>query len=110
MSRLKSVPCALLFAALIKIGFVLFKIKLLYLRTENLKFQVESFENQQKIFRIGYKFDQRARTNSLAKKQECSNLLVPVCISVSHVAFCSARVECTWMQLGNSAGIAAAFG
>jgi hypothetical protein len=44
----------------------------------------------------------------LAKKQECSNLLVPVCISVSHVAFCSARVECTWMQLGNSAGIAAA--
>jgi hypothetical protein len=39
--------------------------KLLYLRTENLKFQVESFENQQKIFRIGYKFDQRARTNSL---------------------------------------------
>jgi hypothetical protein len=62
---LNSISCALLFAALIKIGFVLFKIKLLYLRTENLKFQVESFENQQKIFRIGYKFDQRARTNSL---------------------------------------------
>ena len=62
---LKSVSCARLFAALIKIEFVLFKIKLLYLRTENLKFQVESFENQQKIFRIGYKFDQRARTNSL---------------------------------------------
>jgi hypothetical protein len=41
-----------LFAALIKIGFVLFKIKLLYLRTEKLKFQVECFENQQKIFRI----------------------------------------------------------
>ena len=65
LSGLKSVYCARLFAALIKIGFVLFKIKLLYLRTENLKFQVESFENQQKIFRIGYEFDQRARTNSL---------------------------------------------
>jgi FAD dependent oxidoreductase len=42
------------------------------------------------------------------KKEECTNLLVPVCLSVSHVAFCSARVECTWMQLGNSAGIAGA--
>ena len=51
-SGLKSDPCALLFDALIKIGFVLFKIKLLYLRTEKLKFQVECFENQQKIFRI----------------------------------------------------------
>jgi hypothetical protein len=65
LSRLKSVSCAHLLAAYFKIGFVLFKIKLLYLRIENLKFQVKSFENQQKIFRIGYKFDQRARTNSL---------------------------------------------
>lgn len=44
----------------------------------------------------------------LPQASECTNLLVPVCLSVSHVAFCSARVECTWMQLGNSAGIAAA--
>ncbi|WP_428655893.1 FAD-dependent oxidoreductase [Runella sp.] len=52
-----------------------------------------------------YEFSYRAIT---PKQEECSNLLVPVCLSVSHVAFCSARVECTWMQLGNSAGIAAA--
>lgn len=52
-----------------------------------------------------YEFSYRTIT---PKKEECSNLLVPVCLSVSHVAFCSARVECTWMQLGNSAGIAAA--
>jgi hypothetical protein len=51
-----------------------------------------------------YEFSYRSIT---PKKEECSNLLVPVCLSVSHVAFCSARVECTWMQLGNSAGIAA---
>lgn len=50
---LNSIPFAPFFATLIKIGFVLFKIKLLYLRTEKLKFQVECFENQQKIFRIG---------------------------------------------------------
>jgi hypothetical protein len=52
-----------------------------------------------------YEFSYRTIT---PKQEECSNLLVPVCLSVSHVAFCSARVECTWMQLGNSAGIAAA--
>ncbi|MVM28542.1 FAD-dependent oxidoreductase [Spirosoma sp. HMF4905] len=42
------------------------------------------------------------------KGSECTNLLVPVCVSASHVGFCSLRVESTWMQLGNSAGIAAA--
>ena len=52
-----------------------------------------------------YEFSYRTIT---PKQNECSNLLVPVCLSVSHVAFCSARVESTWMQLGNSAGIAAA--
>ena len=42
------------------------------------------------------------------KAEECDNLLVPVCLSASHVAFCSVRVEPSWMVLGQSAGIAAA--
>ncbi|SDK18604.1 FAD dependent oxidoreductase [Pedobacter sp. ok626] len=42
------------------------------------------------------------------KKAECTNLLVPVCLSSSHVAFSSLRVEPTWIVLGESAGIAAA--
>lgn len=42
------------------------------------------------------------------KQNECTNLLVPVAASASHVAFCSIRVEVTWMQLGQAAGIAAA--
>lgn len=42
------------------------------------------------------------------KAAECSNLLVPVCVSSSHVAFSSIRVEPTWIVLGQSAGIAAA--
>ncbi len=41
-------------------------------------------------------------------EQECRNLLVPVALSCSHVAFSSVRVEPTWMVLGHSAGVAAA--
>ena len=43
----------------------------------------------------------------LPQAQESRNLLVPVALSASHVAFSSLRVEPTWMVLGQSAGIAA---
>ena len=39
---------------------------------------------------------------------ECSNLLVPVALSATHVAYSSVRVEPTWMAIGQSAGVAAA--
>ena len=42
------------------------------------------------------------------KSAECSNLLVPVALSCTHVGMSSIRVEPTWMILGQSAGIAAA--
>lgn len=41
------------------------------------------------------------------KKQECRNLLVPVALSASHVAFGSIRMEPVFMILGQSAGTAA---
>ncbi len=41
------------------------------------------------------------------KAEQCENLLVPVCLSASHVALSSVRVEPTWIVLGQSAGIAA---
>lgn len=44
----------------------------------------------------------------LPRPEECSNLLVPVALSSTHVALSSIRVEPTWMILGQSAGIAAA--
>ncbi|MEA3208221.1 MAG: hypothetical protein QOE70_1278 [Chthoniobacter sp.] len=42
------------------------------------------------------------------KAGECTNLLVPVALSATHVAYCSVRVEPAWMTIGHSAGIAAA--
>jgi hypothetical protein len=41
------------------------------------------------------------------KKNECDNLLVPVCLSASHIAYGSIRMEPVFMVLGQSAALAA---
>ena len=41
------------------------------------------------------------------KKSECSNLLVPVCLSASHISYGSIRMEPVFMVLGQSAATAA---
>ncbi|MFM1942756.1 MAG: hypothetical protein RI897_1738 [Verrucomicrobiota bacterium] len=52
-------------------------------------------------YRVGY-------SSIIPRKADCQNLLVPVCISSSHIAFGSIRMEPVFMILAQSAATAAA--
>jgi hypothetical protein len=43
------------------------------------------------------------------RKEECANLLVPVCLSATHIAFGSIRMEPVFMVLGQSSALIACF-
>ena len=65
------------------------------------------FVNEGRIWRMGYAYQVPYRALT-PKSAECTNLLVPGAASFTHVAFCTLRVESTWMITGHAAGVAAA--
>jgi hypothetical protein len=56
---------------------------------------------------LGYAYHVPYRS-VLPQAAQCSNLLVPVALSSTHVAMCSLRIEGAWMVIGQGAGVAAA--
>lgn len=66
----------------------------------------KSFINEGRIWQKGMNFDIPYRAIT-PRQEECDNLLVPVCVSASAVAFCAIRLEPTWMHLGEASGMAA---
>jgi hypothetical protein len=67
----------------------------------------DEFVNEGRIWRMGYAYQIPYRALT-PKPAECTNLLVPGAASYTHVAFCTLRLESTWMITGHAAGIAAA--
>lgn len=79
---------------------------------------VQRFENRDGFVRVEGHLDESINLSrapyeipyrSLTPRAEqCRNLLVPVCLSASHVAICTIRMEPVYMMLGEAAGVAAA--
>lgn len=56
---------------------------------------------------VGYAYHVPYRA-VLPRTEQCTNLLVPVALSSTHVAMSSLRIEGAWMGIGQSTGVAAA--
>jgi hypothetical protein len=69
----------------------------------------EGFVQNEGDIGVGLKAPYAIAYGSLVpKKGQCENLLVPVCVSATHIAFGSIRMEPVFMILGQSAATAAA--
>ena len=74
---------------------------------QRLALNKDEFINEGRIWRIGQAYQIPYRS-IVPKAGECANLLVPCAASFTHVAYCTLRVEATWMVTGHAAGVAAA--
>ena len=66
----------------------------------------DHYINEGRIWQKGQRFDIPYGA-IIPKQKECENLIVPVSVSASHVAYCGIRLEATWMHLGEISGLAA---
>jgi hypothetical protein len=64
-------------------------------------------ENEGDVQVGGFPPYQIAFRSIVPKQNECDNLLVPICLSASHIAYGSIRMEPVFMVLGHSAAVAA---
>lgn len=64
-------------------------------------------QNEGNVEAHGFKPYPISYKSLVPKKEECQNLIVPVCLSATHIAFGSIRMEPVFMVLGQSAGMAA---
>lgn len=64
-------------------------------------------QNEGNVEARGYPAYPVSYRSIVPSKEECTNLFVPVCISATHIAFGSLRMEPVFMILGQSAAIAA---
>lgn len=64
-------------------------------------------QNEGNVEAHGFKPYPISYKSLVPKKEECVNLIVPVCLSATHIAFGSIRMEPVFMVLGQSAAIAA---
>jgi hypothetical protein len=79
---------------------------------------VQRFADQRGFVRIEGHLDESIRLDNAPyeipyrsltpKKADCRNLLVPVCLSATHVAICTIRMEPVYMMMGHASGVAAA--
>lgn len=64
-------------------------------------------QNEGNVEAHGFKPYPISYRSLVPKKEECKNLIVPVCVSSTHIAFGSIRMEPVFMVLGESAATAA---
>jgi len=70
------------------------------------RFMVKNEGDVQKHVPEPYPISYRALT---PRREECTNLLVPVCLSASHIAYGSIRMEPVFLELGQVCGLAASY-